>query len=133
LFPIPLLASLYFSSLLFALYRQKLIMANTAVDEKRMVEAKDDFDLEKQQHETASSEKGHGSDESVNQTQDAPKPPVNPWADPSSFPDGGAPAWLTVAAASACFFVSWGWINCIGVFQEYFMRGTHSPRVTMQS
>src|ERR1700744_5614306 len=73
---------------------------------------------------------------------EAPKA-VNPWADPSSFPDGGAQAWLTVAAASACFFVSWGlvflisrlsccrnganfwrsrWINCIGVFQDYYMR-----------
>ena len=38
---------------------------------------------------------------------EAPKP-ANPWADPSSFPDGGPQAWLTVAAASACFFVSWG-------------------------
>ncbi|KAH0848772.1 hypothetical protein AYO21_09868 [Fonsecaea monophora] len=52
---------------------------------------------------------------------ETPKP-ANPWMDPSSFPDGGAQAWLTVAAASACFFVSWGWINCIGVFQDYYMR-----------
>lgn len=43
--------------------------------------------------------------------------PVNPWADPSSFPDGGAKAWLTVAGGACCLFVSFGWINCVGVFQ----------------
>jgi hypothetical protein len=36
------------------------------------------------------------------------KAPYNPWADPASFPDGGLRAWLTVAGAAACFFVSWG-------------------------
>jgi hypothetical protein len=40
---------------------------------------------------------------------DPPKA-ASPWADPSSFPDGGGQAWLTVAAASACFFVSWGYV-----------------------
>ncbi|KIX05494.1 uncharacterized protein Z518_06366 [Rhinocladiella mackenziei CBS 650.93] len=53
---------------------------------------------------------------------ESPKAPYNPWMDPASFPDGGLRAWLTVAGASACFFVSWGWINCIGVFQDYYMR-----------
>ena len=48
------------------------------------------------------------------------KPPLNAWMDPSSFPDGGATAWLTVAGASACLFVSFGWINCVGVFQDYY-------------
>ena len=48
------------------------------------------------------------------------KPPVNPWMDPNSFPDGGAKAWLTVAGASACLFVSFGWVNCVGVFQDYY-------------
>lgn len=42
--------------------------------------------------------------------QNDPPKAANPWADPSSFPDGGAQAWLTVAAASACFFVSWGYV-----------------------
>ena len=49
---------------------------------------------------------GRSSLEEPAQTE-APKA-VNPYADPSSFPDGGAQAWLTVAAAGACFFVSWG-------------------------
>ncbi|KAK5063006.1 hypothetical protein LTR84_005082 [Exophiala bonariae] len=50
------------------------------------------------------------------------KAPYNPWADPASFPDGGLRAWLTVAGAAACMFVSWGWINCVGIFQDYYMR-----------
>ena len=56
----------------------------------------------------------------------AEKPPMNPWMDPKAFPDGGATAWLTVAGASACLFVSFGWINCIGVFQDYYQ--THQLR-----
>lgn len=46
--------------------------------------------------------------------------PVNPWMDPSSFPDGGSQAWLTVAGAAACLFVSFGWVNCVGIFQDYY-------------
>jgi hypothetical protein len=65
------------------------------------------------------------------QPEQTPKP-MNPWMDPASFPDGGATAWLTVLAAACCFFVSWGWINCVGVFQEYFMRGM-LPRPDFQS
>lgn len=37
------------------------------------------------------------------------KPPYNPWADPSSFPDGGTQAWLTVLGAFCCLFNSWGY------------------------
>ena len=64
------------------------------------------------------------SSSSLDQSREPPKEaPKNPYTDPASFPDGGAEAWLTVAAAACCFFVSWGWINCIGVFQDYFVRG----------
>ncbi|OCL10364.1 major facilitator superfamily transporter [Glonium stellatum] len=40
--------------------------------------------------------------------------------DPKSFPDGGVEAWLTVAGASASLFVSFGWVNCVGIFQDYY-------------
>ncbi|KAJ4508421.1 hypothetical protein HRR83_007353 [Exophiala dermatitidis] len=44
---------------------------------------------------------------------------VNPM-DPSQFPDGGAKAWTVVFGAACGLVVSFGWINCIGVFQEYY-------------
>lgn len=54
--------------------------------------------------------------------------PVSPWADPSSFPDGGTKAWLTVAGSACCLFVSFGWINCVGVFQvRWKMRYAAEP------
>ena len=47
-------------------------------------------------------------------------PPAGGPPDPSSFPDGGAQAWLCVAGGFLCLFCSFGWINAIGVFQEYY-------------
>jgi hypothetical protein len=41
-------------------------------------------------------------------------------SNPQVFPEGGAQAWLTVAGAAAFLFVSFGWINSIGIFQEYY-------------
>ncbi|KAF6227087.1 hypothetical protein HO133_008528 [Letharia lupina] len=60
------------------------------------------------------------SDAELEDAEKAGKPPPNPLTDPKSFPEGGAKAWLTVAGASACLFVSFGWINCVGVFQQYY-------------
>ncbi len=45
--------------------------------------------------------------------------PPNPM-DPASYPDGGLRAWLVVLGAFNCLIVSFGWINCIGVFQAYY-------------
>ncbi|KAI4210181.1 MAG: hypothetical protein LQ351_006935 [Letrouitia transgressa] len=53
------------------------------------------------------------------------KPPIAGF-DPSSFPDGGLQAWLVVSGAFCCLFCSFGWINCIGVFQAYYQ--THQLR-----
>jgi len=51
----------------------------------------------------------------------APKQPAFPGASaPSDFPDGGFEAWLVVLGAWCCLFCSFGWINCIGVFQQYY-------------
>lgn len=35
-------------------------------------------------------------------------------------PDGGFQAWCVVAGAFFCLFVSFGWVNCIGLFQTYY-------------
>ena len=76
-------------------------------------------DLEKSEGETAMN--GHHDSTRPSQAEESvQKPAMNPWMDPKAFPDGGATAWFTVAGASACLFVSFGWINCIGVFQEYY-------------
>ncbi|EXJ83247.1 hypothetical protein A1O1_06866 [Capronia coronata CBS 617.96] len=57
-------------------------------------------------------------------------PPYNPMMDPAAFPDGGLRAWMTVAGSAALFFVSWGWINTLGIFQDYYMTNelsSYSP------
>ncbi|KAG9231434.1 major facilitator superfamily domain-containing protein [Amylocarpus encephaloides] len=41
---------------------------------------------------------------------------------PADFPDGGLEAWLVVAGGWCAMFVSFGWINCIGVFQDYYEK-----------
>ena len=40
------------------------------------------------------------------------KKPAPGMMDPSSFPDGGAEAWLVVFGGFCCLFCSFGWINC---------------------
>lgn len=50
-----------------------------------------------------------------------PKSVVAPGGvNPADFPDGGLEAWLVVLGGWLCLFVSFGWINCIGVFQDYY-------------
>lgn len=40
--------------------------------------------------------------------------------DPRQNPDGGTKAWLCVLGGFCTLFCSFGWINCIGVFQNYY-------------
>lgn len=35
-------------------------------------------------------------------------------------PDGGLRAWLVVVGAWCCLFASFGWITCMGLFQDYY-------------
>ncbi|KZZ97557.1 Major facilitator superfamily domain, general substrate transporter [Moelleriella libera RCEF 2490] len=39
------------------------------------------------------------------------------------FPDGGLEAWLVVLGAWCVSFCSYGWINSVGTFQEYYQNG----------
>lgn len=52
----------------------------------------------------------------------APEPsrPPAPPGIPAGFPEGGTQAWLTVSGAAACLFVSFGWVNCAGIFQQHY-------------
>lgn len=42
---------------------------------------------------------------------------------PSDFPDGGLEAWLVVFGAWCGLFCTFGFVSCIGVFQEYYETG----------
>ena len=49
---------------------------------------------------------------------------------PSQFPDGGKDAWLCLLGGFCCLFCSFGWLNCLGVFQNYYQFNQlrdHSP------
>ncbi|EKV04977.1 Major facilitator superfamily domain, general substrate transporter [Penicillium digitatum] len=49
------------------------------------------------------------------------QPPAEaPKAAPPSVPEGGLQAWLTVLGASVALFVSFGWVNCIALFQAEY-------------
>jgi hypothetical protein len=39
---------------------------------------------------------------------------------PMENPDGGLKAWLCVLGGFCSLFCSFGWINCVGVFQSYY-------------
>ncbi|KAF2237332.1 MFS general substrate transporter [Viridothelium virens] len=64
-------------------------------------------------------EQANGTDE-VGDLEKATPTSAPPAFNPADFPDGGAKAWLVVAGCWCCLFVSFGWINCIGVFQAYY-------------
>lgn len=39
---------------------------------------------------------------------------------PSQYPDGGKDAYLCLLGGFFCLFCSFGWLNCLGVFQSYY-------------
>lgn len=74
---------------------------------------------------------GQGQDATENSLPKAaeasPAPPSGPLPGsgyhPSDFPDGGREAWLVVLGSSCTLFCTFGLINCIGVFQTYYVNG----------
>ena len=58
------------------------------------------------------------------QITEAPKQPL-PAAQigpsPTDFPDGGLQAWLVVFGGWCALFCTFGLINCIGVFEQYYV------------
>ncbi|ROV87394.1 hypothetical protein VSDG_09669 [Cytospora chrysosperma] len=57
-------------------------------------------------------------------------PPPGSGLHPSDFPDGGFQAWLVVFGSWCGLFCTFGFINCIGIFQEYYERGPLSAYST---
>lgn len=54
----------------------------------------------------------------------APPPPSGPppGFNPADFPDGGLEAWLVVAGGFCALFSTFGLINCVGVFVNYYVQ-----------
>lgn len=44
-------------------------------------------------------------------------------APPSDFPDGGTEAWLVAFGGWCGLFCTFGLINCVGIFQRYYLNG----------
>lgn len=54
----------------------------------------------------------------------APAPPgPPPGLRPEDFPDGGLQAWLVVFGGWCALFCTFGLVNCIGIFQAYYVQG----------
>lgn len=47
---------------------------------------------------------------------------------PEDFPDGGATAWLVVFGGWCALFCTFGLVNCVGVFQQYYVQGPLSDQ-----
>ncbi|KAK1240371.1 hypothetical protein MKX07_004399 [Trichoderma sp. CBMAI-0711] len=62
----------------------------------------------------------HQLSESTTEMRPEPPDPDAKPGDSQSFPDGGLRAWFVVLGAFFGLFVSFGWTNCVGVFQEYY-------------
>ncbi|KAL5118373.1 hypothetical protein ACEQ8H_003722 [Pleosporales sp. CAS-2024a] len=71
--------------------------------------------FEEQQNNTISSPT---EEQDLEQTNAAPAAVHAAHSD--SFPDGGAKAYLCLLGAACCLFCSFGWLNCVGVFQNYY-------------
>ncbi|KAH5439841.1 hypothetical protein HBI47_044980 [Parastagonospora nodorum] len=59
-----------------------------------------------------------GNEADSNQEAPAALSPLHP----SQFPDGGKQAYLCLLGGFCCLFCSFGWLNCLGVFQNYYQR-----------
>jgi MFS family permease len=76
---------------------------------------------EERQEAPPATEKGRPNEDSrVGAAEDPPAEATKP---PNLPPlDGGRDAWLSVLGGWFGFFVSFGWMNSIGIFQEYYQK-----------
>ncbi|KAJ5200250.1 hypothetical protein N7491_008950 [Penicillium cf. griseofulvum] len=70
----------------------------------------------------------NATDEGEGQDAGPPQIELN---DTARFPDGGLRAWLVVLGAFFGLFTSFGWTNCVGIFQAYYQ--THQLRTMSAS
>lgn len=50
-------------------------------------------------------------------------PGAAPGFSPADFPDGGLEAWLVVAGGFCALFSTFGLVNCVGSFVNYYVSG----------
>lgn len=70
-------------------------------------------------------EKAAPSSSSAETLPAQPRPPTSAPTSPSGPsppPDGGFKAWSAVLGAWCCLFVSFGWVNCIGIFEAHYQH-----------
>ncbi len=81
-------------------------------------------DIEKTHQEmqgpNANTEKPAVDEEQPAQKQTSGEPEAVSPFHPSQFPDGGRDAYLCLLGGFCCLFCSFGWLNCLGVFQTYY-------------
>ncbi|GKT43638.1 MFS transporter asaE [Colletotrichum spaethianum] len=103
--------------------QQRETDANVYPDPSNVVEA----DLEKGGLAAAQNSidaKSHGGNVAATAGEEAPPTPAAPpGMNPADFPDGGAQAWLVVFGGWCALFCTFGLINCVGVFQAYYLQG----------
>ncbi|CAN8105329.1 unnamed protein product [Discula destructiva] len=98
--------------------QNKETLANTFAEPENVAEA----DIEQG---LADSAKPNASSASAPAPAPAPSggPPPGSGFHPSDFPDGGTEAWLVVFGSSCGLFCTFGFVSCIGVFQNYYQTG----------
>lgn len=68
---------------------------------------------------TVTADLERGEDDEKKQQQQQPPPGMAP----ADFPDGGLEAWLVVFGGWCALFCTFGLVNCVGVFQKYYVSG----------
>lgn len=103
-----------------ATMNEKAPQANTAAT----MEPRNDVDVER----ALDSKEGTIQPEAEEKPQpEAPAGPP-PGMRPEDFPDGGATAWLVVFGGWCALFCTFGLVNCVGVFQQYYVQGPLSDQ-----
>jgi hypothetical protein len=108
-------------------------MSNMSTSTKAYSQDAQDTDVERADVDIESSIKAPPSpalaEKQVEQEQQPEEPKSAPPAGPppgmrpEDFPDGGLTAWLVVFGGFCALFVTFGLVNVIGVFQQYYLRG----------
>ncbi|CAK7227138.1 hypothetical protein SCUCBS95973_006441 [Sporothrix curviconia] len=94
--------------------------ANIYPEPANVVEA----DLEKGGYAPEDDDEENNNNNQNNKDESAAPPPAGPpGMSPADFPDGGLEAWLVVFGGWCGLFCTFGLINCIGVFEAYYVAG----------